>query len=50
MPGLGFLRWQVELLRVRNGHPGTWVMEWADNKFVPIEKEMVKEERLTMAG
>jgi protein ImuA len=33
MPGLGFPRWQVELLRVRNGEPGTWQIEWAANKF-----------------
>jgi protein ImuA len=24
LPGLGFLRWQVDLLKVRNGHTGSW--------------------------
>ncbi|PWK66340.1 protein ImuA [Mucilaginibacter oryzae] len=34
LPGLGHPRWQVDLLRVRNGKPGSWVMEWADEKFI----------------
>ncbi|WP_426329039.1 ImuA family protein [Pedobacter sp. R-06] len=33
MPGLGFPRWQVELLKVRSGKPGSWVMEWAGDAF-----------------
>lgn len=36
MPGLGFPRWQVELLKVRNGNPGCWEMEWSAGRFVPI--------------
>ncbi|MEO7214445.1 Error-prone repair protein ImuA [Mucilaginibacter sp.] len=36
MPGVGFPRWNVELLKVRNGSPGTWVMEWVANKFVTL--------------
>ncbi|HEY4286520.1 MAG TPA: Error-prone repair protein ImuA [Puia sp.] len=27
MPGLGFPRWSVELERVRNGKPGSWIVE-----------------------
>ena len=33
MPGVGFPRWKIELLKVRNGKPGTWQMEWAAGKF-----------------
>lgn len=33
MPGVGFPRWQVELLKIRNGKPGTWVVEWAEGRF-----------------
>ena len=33
LPGIGFPRWQVELLKVRNGKPGTWQIEWAAGKF-----------------
>ena len=45
LPGLGFLRWQVELLKVRNGQTGSWVLEWRDRCFMPVEKTMVLEER-----
>ena len=33
MPGVGFPRWNIELLKVRNGKPGNWQMEWAERKF-----------------
>ncbi len=33
MPGVGFPRWSVELLRVKNGHPGKWQLEWAAGQF-----------------
>jgi len=40
LPGVGFPRWQVDLLRVRNGNPGSWKLEWAANSFRAIaEKE-----------
>src|SRR6476620_9687162 len=28
VPGVGFPGWNVELLKVRNGKPGSWWMEW----------------------
>jgi protein ImuA len=33
MPGVGFPRWEAELLKVRNGQPGTWQIEWAGKQF-----------------
>jgi protein ImuA len=45
LPGLGFLRWQVDLLKVRNGHTGRWTLEWRNNRFVPVETSLVLEER-----
>ena len=30
-PGIGFIRWQVELLKVTNGRPGRWILEWQEN-------------------
>lgn len=36
MPGVGSPRWQVELLKVRNGNPGRWTIEWAKRRFNPI--------------
>jgi protein ImuA len=33
LPGVGFPKWNVELLKVRNGKPGSWQVEWAAGKF-----------------
>jgi protein ImuA len=33
LPGLGFPRWKVELLKIRNGKPGSWQLEWAAQQF-----------------
>lgn len=38
LPGLGFSRWRVDLLRVRNGHPGSWITEWAEGRFRVIRQ------------
>jgi protein ImuA len=46
LPGLGFPRWQVQLLRVRNGQPGIWVVEWSDGKFKPVEQQILKQDQL----
>jgi protein ImuA len=36
MPGIGFPRWKVALLKIRNGKPGNWQMEWAEGRFRPV--------------
>ena len=38
MPGVGFPRWNVELLKVRNGRPGNWQIEFAAGRFRYISK------------
>jgi protein ImuA len=38
LPGLSFPRWNVELLKVRNGKPGTWQLEWAGGRFMHVYK------------
>jgi protein ImuA len=38
LPGLGYPRWDVELLKIRNGKPGTWQMEWSNHHFNHISK------------
>jgi protein ImuA len=43
LPGVGFPRWQVELLKVRNGKPGSWTMEWAGDRFILIEEKAAVE-------
>ena len=36
MPGVGYPRWSVQLLKVRNGRPGTWHIEWSGGDFQHI--------------
>ncbi|PPL02470.1 ImuA family protein [Parapedobacter indicus] len=36
LPGVGFPRWETELLKVRNGNPGCWQLEWSQGRFVPV--------------
>jgi protein ImuA len=38
MPGVGFPRWNVELMKVRNGRPGNWQLEFAAGRFRHISK------------
>jgi protein ImuA len=33
LPGIGFPRWQATLHKVRNGRPGSWVVEWSAGRF-----------------
>ena len=33
LPGIGFPRWNVKLLKVRNGKPGNWHLEWSNGRF-----------------
>ncbi len=37
MPGLGFPRWKVDLLKIRSGKPGSWMLEWRNKKFHEVE-------------
>lgn len=38
MPGVGFPRWNVDLLKVRNGKPGSWQIEFKAGRFRHIFK------------
>jgi Uncharacterized conserved protein len=40
MPGVGFPRWEVELIKVRNGNPGKWQVEWVSGEFVPVVEQV----------
>ena len=33
LPGVGYPLWKVELLKIRNGRPGAWEIQWRDGKF-----------------
>lgn len=43
LPGIGFPCWQVDLLRVRNGNPGSWKLQWVEGCFVPVEEKETAE-------
>jgi protein ImuA len=43
MPGVGHPRWQVELLKVRNGKPGNWTVEWKKQSFTTIVAPQILE-------
>jgi protein ImuA len=38
LPGLGYTRWNIELLKIRNGKPGEWQVEWSDHRLRFINK------------
>jgi hypothetical protein len=38
LPGIGFPRWNIELLKIRNGKPGTWQAEWSHGKLQIISR------------
>lgn len=33
LPGIGLPKWHVELLRIRNGRPGSWNVQWRNGAF-----------------
>lgn len=40
LPGIGWPKWKVELLRVRNGKPGRWLVQWNHQQFLyPSEQD-----------
>jgi protein ImuA len=45
MPGVGHPRWQVELLKVRNGRPGNWTVEWKKQSFQTVPAPQVTEQQ-----
>jgi protein ImuA len=44
IPGIGFPKWNVELLKVRNGKPGCWQMQWHNEKFELIQQPIIHEQ------
>ncbi|MES2515477.1 MAG: Error-prone repair protein ImuA [Bacteroidota bacterium] len=38
-PGLGFSRWDVQLLKVRNGQPANWQVQWSPDGLEYIHTE-----------
>ena len=51
LPGIGFPRWKVELLKVRNGKPGAWEITWIDGAFkVDLNITIIPWERKRKTG
>jgi len=40
LPGVGFSRWNVQLVKVRNGKPGSWQVEWTAGQFRHIPRQI----------
>ncbi|MEZ2441727.1 ImuA family protein [Chitinophaga sp. RCC_12] len=40
LPGVGYPRWNVELLKIRNGKPGTWQIEWSAGRFRLMDEQL----------
>lgn len=38
LPGVGHPRWDVHLLKVRNGQPGRWNLEWVNGRYRHVPK------------
>lgn len=41
LPGIGFPRWQVQLLKIRNGKPGSWQIEWRHGRFELLQQPLI---------
>lgn len=39
LPGVGFPAWKVELLKVRNGRPGSWDIAYINGRFITLNKQ-----------
>jgi protein ImuA len=52
MPGVGFPRWNIELLKVRNGSVGSWKVEWSAKHFRNIEENIfsIRQEQRRKTG
>jgi protein ImuA len=40
LPGVGYPKWNVELLKVRNGRSGAWQIEWSGGNFRHIAQKV----------
>lgn len=51
IPGIGYPFWKVELLKIRNGKPGSWQIEWFADQFRHISiVTSIPEERQKKTG
>lgn len=50
LPGLGFPKWKVELLRVRNGRQGVWNFHWSERQLTCLTLDHSTEFKSLQAG
>lgn len=50
LPGIGYPKWRVELLKVKNGRPGSWDIEWVKGKFRTVPKFSLSRDHQKKAG
>jgi len=53
LPGVGFPRWKVSLLKVRNGTPGNWIIEYSGGKLrqvIPKSNQTIIEVPIRKTG
>lgn len=48
LPGIGFPQWEVALLKVKNGKPGNWQMEWRAGSFRHISTAAIEPIKLPL--
>jgi protein ImuA len=44
LPGMGFPRWNIDLLKVRNGKPASWQVQWSPQsglEYIQVDKHSV---------
>jgi len=41
IPGVGFPRWNIDLLKVRNGNPGKWIIQWSPKGLEYITQHII---------
>jgi protein ImuA len=40
LPGIGHPVWQVDLQKIRNGRPQSWIVEWRNGKFQEVKESI----------
>jgi protein ImuA len=44
LPGMGFPRWNIDLLKVRNGKPDSWQVKWSPQgglEYIQVDKQTI---------
>lgn len=51
LPGIGFPRWEVNIVKVRNGEPGRWHIQWTEDHFEQVNyQKLIAHEQVSQVG